>query len=546
MAETTRNLAGEVKFTQGEAWDRFVLVVKPEQSGKTFVMIKKINEFLAEEEYEFGAATVNFIFCDNSLLLTEQTKERIRKDVSHLPDVEEPYVVFSSRKDGSAKNNSGEVRYAIEEECRNVVCCTNGKRVGDIKEIIDRMNKHNKEVYNFKIWLDEADKFDNYIKKMFIPLLQRYENVEVYMLTATPQPLFQEYKEIRTMPLENTTLPMYHGWNDCIIEEIEPESPGCPTLGFVRQVADIMLTKGELVPGAKGYVPADSQKKSHKAMRDILVSKGVAVFTVNGDGLELALPRDPNSASTAPPTPIKIKKTEELHVHIRELYAKHNVCRWACVVTGNLCIGRGISIQQPDFMFDFAILSNCSKKTEASQNAGRMKGNFKDWDGYAPPKVYTTAKFNKIATEYEEQSKAIAKLAFKKLDNDAAAAAEGTAIVTNSEVKNVVCSKQWKLIKDEFDSLEEANALLAEHDFRQKKKVKRNADGFILGTTTKKASVLQYDAVKEEMAGWTITSAFDIRTNKESYSRMTVAYTDITDNKSAKFLVRIIVKKNEG
>jgi hypothetical protein len=439
----------DVTFTKEEAWDRFIMVVKPEQSGKTFVMIKKINEFL-EEEIDKDLITVNFVFCDNSLLLTKQTKERIHTDV-YLPDVEEPYVELSSRKDGSAKNNWGEVRCAIEDGCRNVVCCTNGKRADDILEIVKRMNKHNAGAYNFKIWLDEADKFDNYIKKTFIPLLQRHENVDVYMLTATPQPIFQKYKEVRTMALENTTLPSYHGWNDC--EVIIRDDEAGTTLGFARQIADEMLANGELVPGTKGYVPADTQKKSHKAMKDMFVTKGVAVFTVNGSGLELALPCDPNAASLEPPTPIKIKKTEELHVHIRHLYTAYNVSQWPCVVTGNICVGRGISIQQPDFMFNFGILSNCTQKTEASQNAGRLKGNFKEWAGYAPPRVYTTEKFNKIASEYEGQSREIAKIAFKKVQETGAE--EGTALVTNVEVKTVVKGPSTKraLVFDTFEEV---------------------------------------------------------------------------------------------
>ena len=444
------------RFTSSEAWDRFVMVVKPEQSGKTFVMIKKINEFLAEESDENNKnvpTNVNFIFCDNSLLLTKQTKERIRTDV-YLPDIEEPYVELSSRKDGSAKNSAGEVRDAIEDGCRNVVCCTNGKRAYDTLEIIKRMNKHNARAFNFKIWLDEADKFDNYIKKMFIPLLQRYENVEVYMLTATPQPIFQRYKEVRTMALENTTLPQYHGWNDCVIEEREDEAG--TTVGFARQIADEMLMNGELVPGAKGYAPADSQKKSHKAMKDMFIVKGVAVFTVNGDGLELALPR--HAARPVGQT-IAIQKTEELHVHIRDLYVRYNVCRWPCVVTGNLCVGRGISIQQPDFMFNFGILSSCTKKTEASQNAGRMKGNFKEWNGYDPPRVYTTLKFNKIATAYEIQSREIARIAFAKLAAEEGAAEEFTAVVTNVEVKGIVREgneKRWLV----FDAFEDVTAFV--------------------------------------------------------------------------------------
>lgn len=541
MACSKTALTVDCPTTEDEAWDRFIMVVKPEQSGKTFVMIKKINEFLQEEE-DADKITVNFIFCDNSLLLTKQTRERIHRDVRSLPDIEEPYVELSSRKNGSAKNNSGEVRDAIEDGCRNVVCCTNGKRVIDIMEIIRRMNTHNSRSYNFKIWLDEADKFDNYIKTSFIPLLRRHENVDVYMLTATPQPIFQKYKEVRTMALENTTLPSYHGWNDCKIEKRDDEAG--TTLGFARQIADEMLANGELVPGAKGYVPADTQKKSHKAMKDMFVTKGVAVFTVNGSGLELALPRDPNAASLEPPTPIKIKKTEELHVHIRHLYTAYNVSQWPCVVTGYICVGRGISIQQPDFMFNFGILSNCAKKTEASQNAGRLKGNFKEWPGYAPPRVYTTEKFNKIATEYEAQSREIAKLAFKKVKETGAE--EGTAIVTNVEVKNTLY-KEWELIYSEFDRLEDASELLKKYACNGKtaKSLKKNDAGFILSSTTKRLSVLKYDDVKKEMESWTTTSTLDTRTDKNTYGRVFVAYKDINDKESVKYLVRIAVKKSE-
>lgn len=455
----------ETFITRKEAWDRFILIVKPEQSGKTAIMTREINETLLQEllvcknlinkflEEDSGKdrKTVNFIFCDNSLLLTEQTKNRINKEI-HLPGIEEPHIQLSSDTKGSAKNNWSEVYFAILDGTRNVICCTNGKRISDIHEIIVRLNKHHSGCYNFKIWLDEADKFINNIDRTFIPLVQENENVGVYMITATSQPIFKKYKEVRTMALENTTLPTYHGWDDCDIIIKEDESGG-RTIPFARQIADEMLMKGELFPGVKGYVPADTKKKSHKDMRDMFVAKGVAVFTVNGEGLELALPHDPNSASLEPPTPIKIKKTKELHVHIRELYTYYNVCLWPCVVTGNICVGRGISIQQPDFMFNFAILSNCTNKADASQNAGRLKGNFKEWPGYTPPKVYTTEKFNRIASEYECQSREIAKIAFKKVNETGAE--EGTALVTNVEVKTVVKGPSAKraLLFDTFEEV---------------------------------------------------------------------------------------------
>jgi len=524
--------SSQISSTTATAIDEnFVIIIKPEQSGKTFVMIAKINEYLAEEE-TLGTTTVNFIFCDNSLLLTKQTKERIQKDVCCLPDIEEPYVELSSRKDGSAKNHSSEVRDSIEDGTRNVVCCTNGKRMVDIMDIIRRLNKHNEENYKFKIWLDEADKFDNYIETIFIKLVQLHNNVEVFMLTATPQPIFKKYKELRTMALENTTLPMYHGWNDCDIQIRENES-GTSTIGFARQIADEMLANGELIPGAKGYVPSDRKKKSHDGMRDMFVNKGVAVFVVNGEGVELTLPQPSPPPSPQPPR-IRIPKTKELHQHIIELYTDYDVSRWPCVITGNICVGRGISIQQPNFMFNFGILSNCAKKTEVSQNAGRLKGNFKHWEGYAPPRVYTTEMFDKIAKEYETQSREIARIAFEKLGGQ-----EGTAIVTNTEVKNVICSETSQ---ESYEEPEPVIKIFTDF-YKAKTYVKEelgnkrgpnnpskniNSDGFYKNNIRGKTSVMDTKEVYNNRR-WGIKTAGTFRLHS--------CYEDINDQSSLQFWV---------
>ena len=56
-------------------------------------------------------------------------------------------------------------------------------------------------------------------------------------------------------------------------------------------------------------------------MKDMFVAKGLAVFTVNGSGLELALPRDPNAASLEPPTPIKMIFLSIQHLLMMDLYS---------------------------------------------------------------------------------------------------------------------------------------------------------------------------------------------------------------------------------
>ena len=61
-------------------WEKCTLLTKPEQSGKTILMLQKIVEDLSEDPREDGKKNVNFIICDNNLLLVLQTSERLNTD----------------------------------------------------------------------------------------------------------------------------------------------------------------------------------------------------------------------------------------------------------------------------------------------------------------------------------------------------------------------------------------------------------------------------------------------------------------------------------
>lgn len=513
--------------------DRFVLITKPEQSGKTFIMINEINRF-QNDDCSCECDVVNFILCDNSLLLTTQTKNRIKTDVLTLPGIGVPYVELSSRKEDKIKNNADQVALSIlgKDMIRHVVCCTNRIRINDISKIVKHVNDIAENIgrnrYTFKIWLDEADKFCNYITKSFIPLTEKTDNVDVYLITATSQRIFAKYGDMRVFPIENTTLPEYHGWSDnnIVIRDDETST----IIGFARQIADEMLYRGEIKPGTKGLVPGASDKKSHYAIRDMFLMKGVAVIVVNGNGIELSIPNDKR---------VVIEKTEELHLHIKELYDFHELSKYPCVLTGNICIGRGISILQRDFMLDYGIISNINNKSEASQIAGRLKGNIKGWVTYKPPTVYTTEKFNKVASDCEAQSRAIGRIAFEK----AACMVEEDVVpvLTKNEAIHAGRDTDWQLLHNEFITLDEANQFLILHSCQQKKTFSEK-DGFILSTTTKAKSVLFYNDVVAEIGAWRKTAGFDIRSGNQNYGRMIICYKDLNDPKSIVYIVRVIKK----
>lgn len=315
---------------------------------------------------------------------------------------------FSSK----SKNNKNDVLASINyDDITNVICCTNKTRVEEVIQIINRINIKESDQYIFKIWIDEADKFIKFIDKKFLPLTKTNENVHIYSITATPAPIFDKYDNIKVLPIENTTSEHYHGWLDNSIQ-IRENDYGGPE-GYVMQIVNEVKDANEgIVPqGTKWYIPANYKKISHAFMSSMLVGNGFAVFVVNGDGLRLSLPDR---------TSVIFPKTKELQEQVRKLYKDYNLSQYPVAITGHVCIGRGISIMQPkndtydEFIFDYGILSNCSNKEEASQNAGRCKGNFKSWDGYKPPTIFCTPYFDEIATRLETCSRKLGQIAFSQ------------------------------------------------------------------------------------------------------------------------------------
>lgn len=396
--------------------DRFILICKPEQSGKTFIMLQQI---IKDMNYPIDKTIINIIFCDNNLLLTRQTCTRVDSEIPKVEINGETYLEFSSHS-RTTYNTPDAVKGAIAVDgIKNILCCTNGTRVDDIYEIIDKINKseHLSDKFYFKIWLDESDKYINYIDQYFNPLIKEYDNISLYAITATPKKLFNKYGSLNVFPLENTTMNTYHGWNDNHIKIIDSNEK---TINFINDV--LKYHKDLIKPGTKWFIPADSSKKSHIKAMEVCRKYGMATIVVNGDGIILYL----NNLEK-----YEYKKDDELNSILIKLYVEHNLCNYALSITGYLCIGRGISISSPDFMFDYGILSNTKNPQEASQNAGRLKGNMKGWSNYKPPVVFTTDKFNKIAIEWEKKSRGLAELAFRK-------DLEGkSTIITKNEFKTV-------------------------------------------------------------------------------------------------------------
>ena len=511
--------------------DHFVLICKPEQSGKTFVMLQQIIKDL--EEPSGDKEVINFILCDNSLLLTRQTSSRIDSELTPFSINGETYIEFSSSVNGKAcKDYNAVIAKITCDDIRNVICCTNKPRVKDIEKIIESLNRskmfHDKFI--FKIWLDEADKYLTFIYNAFKPVIETLDNVYLYCLTATPKTQFDKYKYMNVFPLEQTITETYHGWEDN--NRVILENSTGTAIGFIHEV--ISSHPENVLPGTKWYIPGENKKSSHEIIRDMLVGKGLAVFIVNGDGISLTIPDRAFKK-------IHQDKTDELNKQIIKMYNEYNLEQYPVAITGYICIGRGITIMSEEFIFDYGILSNCNKKAEASQNAGRLKGNIKSWSNYKPPTVYTTHKFDEIASEWEWKSRNLAKIAFEK-------DTEQPSKITKSEFKKITSSNEddkWDLIMDEFDTLREANILLKKHGFNKRNdtKYKEDDNGFITSSLTQEKEILKYEDVKLAMENWSKIANLDVKGNKKKGSRIYICYKDLLDNKSIVYIVRIALKK---
>jgi len=120
-------------------WEKCTLLTKPEQSGKTFLMLQKIVEDFSEEPREDGKKNVNFILCDNNLLLVLQTSERLNTDdeLWRFRNIEtgELYVEFSSSKRTTTNTSDSVFRIITTGNIQNIICCSNGKRCDDILKL---------------------------------------------------------------------------------------------------------------------------------------------------------------------------------------------------------------------------------------------------------------------------------------------------------------------------------------------------------------------------------------------------------------------------
>jgi hypothetical protein len=288
-----------------------------------------------------------------------------------------------------------------------------------------------------------------------------------------------------------------------------------------------------IIPGTKWFIPGKTNKRSHTYIKKLCIQCGMAVIIVNGDGINLYIPNNSEELETN----IYYKKDEEFNKKIISIYTEQELHLYPLVITGNICIGRGVTIMNNEFMITHSILSWYSKKSEGSQVAGRVKGNIKHLPNYSNdnvPIIFTTSRFNDNAIEWENKSIELSKLAYKKEQDGL------LTIINHSEFKT--CDKEYEYIKIPilFNSFEEAKNELTKRQREMDTKVK----------ITKKSVI-------HECEGYLVTSKLltagenvdsltkDHRLTKEKADRIAVSRCISSTDKGSRYLI-LPIYENES
>ncbi len=336
------------------------LITKPEQSGKTFVMFQEMIKQLSNEAPD-SKKNINIVMCDNNLMLVLQTIKRI-EGIEILKD----FLELSSSKRTDYNKYLEVIDGIINQDKRNILCCSNHTRMRDIGLILTSIHNLSKmDDYYFNIWIDESDKWLNSLDKYIKPLINMYGNIKVNLVTATPERIIKKYGEVEILPLKKSTLPEYHKWTDSIFKQY-PDI--YKTEEFVKKV--LGENSPEIVKGSKWFIPGGAKKISHLFIKDLCEGYGMATLIINGEGFTLYLPDGECYSKDRNDTPDRL---------ISQVYQEYFLERFPLAITGYFCISRGITISSQNFQISHAIMpASMRNKNEISQISGRIKGNQKN------------------------------------------------------------------------------------------------------------------------------------------------------------------------
>lgn len=496
------------------------------QSGKT----RKIQEWIRENQ-EFSNH-LNIVICSNNRLLVAQTQSRMRKDMyssdddssstdgeSVIDDEEGPSddhienKVFSWMS-GTKKTNIsvGELAdFVKEDEVEMVVCCSHKRRFEYINELLKNLDKSKKFHKRISIWIDEADSSVKIWSKEKYDF-SKYNRVDrVVLVSATFMRIVKMFDGLNVRGYPDSHPETYMKLTDCNF--VHHESNTSTALGYITEVIEDHPSLCE--PGVILFAPGDVETDSHDAITEYLHSRGFAVLVLNGRRKEVVLPDG---------TTIEIRLNfngpapDELKDILANIYTEYGLHEFPFAITGQICLGRGITFQSSDFRFTHGIIpliiDDCD---DMYQLIARLLGNIKFGENQTGATIYTSQYVEQMTKAAEKIANNVSRLVMEKnwstvsADEIAYAAHEDDSKLEADKRKQAVrqCHdnavaeleefSEWKPLSDRYHHLWNlANEKKTQKNFTYARIPNKNADGRYVCSIGNKSEVQTADSIREK------------------------------------------------
>jgi hypothetical protein len=391
-------------------------MMKPAQSGKTRTTQEEIrnNEETAEH--------LNILLTSNNKLLVSQLTKRMTEDGfgnsesdsseddnSEADDkIDEVDKVFSWMS-GSGKTNVsvGKLANEIKEDrVTMVVCCAHKARFGYICELLKDLDTSKVFRKRVSIWIDEADvSVKMWATKFNFTKFDRVDRV--VLISATFESVFKYYDELRIRGYEYPyNEPTYLRYEECKVNIVEPLKDDDVESYLVK----ILNSNPEMSkPGVKLFAPGEVEVATHEKINAMLKARGFAVMILNGQRKEIDLPDGSKIKLNFNPS-----KPEEMNKVLAEVYTRNNLSQFPFAVTGQICLGRGITFQSSEFMFDYGVIPELKDHSATYQCIARLLGNTKLFPGFKKPEVYCSRQTHVVCKHLAKKAENLPRIMFER------------------------------------------------------------------------------------------------------------------------------------
>ena len=231
-------------------------------------------------------------------------------------------------------------------------------------------------------------------------------------------------------------------------------------------------------------------------------------------------------------------KPEEIGKVMTRIYYDNGLDKGLFAITGQLCLGRGLTFQNENFMFGFGIIPPMSDAANAYQCACRMAGNIKKVNGYRQATLVTTMKMKQTILKQEDVAATLARRVYDgEISSEVGEEEFGIAQTKRDSVSEDNFESEWS---EWFKTEAEVNRLWSARG--GKPQLLKSKDGYIVCSTTGAPMPHHISEIERFKAGKKTTNmpgASKMKAGEVSMRRY-VAYENLDDKDSVRFCLHWI------